>query len=410
MNEAVQFLTAFAQTIATMTLYADGHPARERAIDTAYQALRDLQDRIPNAVFTFLGDEILCGTTPLRELRQWDWAVRLSNAGVQRLEFEPEVDRDDFEGFLEEVLARLTLAALSSAEARQMRRSRIRFGTIGVKGANTDTETQVATVTYSLGAEAEAIRWLHQEVQKRNALHLGEAEAVVRSLAVAMHGDRQMILPLLKLRDFDQYTTSHALNVSVLAMALAEYTGLGARDVRAFGVSGLLHDIGKTRVPLEVLTRPGKLDASERALMMSHPTEGARIIIETEEHLDLAAVVAYEHHIMINGGGYPTLRFRRDCHYASKLVHVCDVYDALRTNRPYRPAWPAEKVMSYIRQKAGTEFDAELAEAFTAMMSKWESRLAVVHDESEELEVGAMGRSAPSPTDSTPSVPPTRQQ
>jgi hypothetical protein len=104
-NEAVQFLTAFAQTIATMTLYADGHPARERGIDAAFQALRDLQDRMPNAAFTFLGDEILCGTTPLRELKQWDWAVRLSNAGIQRLELEPDVDRDDFEGFLEEVPA-----------------------------------------------------------------------------------------------------------------------------------------------------------------------------------------------------------------------------------------------------------------------------------------------------------------
>jgi putative nucleotidyltransferase with HDIG domain len=410
-KEAVHFLTAFAQTVATMTLYADGHPARERAIDSAYQALRDLQDRRPNAVFTFLGDEILCGTTPLRELKEWDWAVRLSNAGIQRLEFEPDVDRDDFEGFLEEVLARLTLAALSSAEAREMRRSRIKFGTIGVKGENPDADTTVATVSYSLGAEADAIRWLHTEVQQRNELHLGEAEAVVRSLAVAMHGDRQMLIPLLKLREFDEYTTTHALNVSVLTMALAEFTGLGPRDVRAFGVSGLLHDIGKTRVPIEVLTRPGKLDQRERELMMSHPVEGARILIETEEQLDLAAVVAYEHHIMIDGGGYPTLKYRRDCHYASRLVHVCDVYDALRTNRPYRSAWPAERVMSYIREKAGSEFDPELATAFIAMMEKWESRLAVVHGESEELNLGGGPRSDPSehahPLSSQGSTPPT---
>jgi putative nucleotidyltransferase with HDIG domain len=395
MTEAVHFLTAFAQTVATMTLYADGHPARERAIDAAYQALRDLQDRVPTPTFTFLGDETLCGSTPLRELQEWEWGVRLCNAGIQRLELEPDVDRDEFEGFLEEVLARLTLAAASSAEAREMRRSRIRFGTIGVKGESPDADTQVATVSYSLGAEAHAIRWLHDEVQQRSALHLGEAEAVVRSLAVAMHGDRQMLIPLLKLREFDEYTTTHALNVSVLAMALAEFTGLGARDVRAFGVAGLLHDIGKTRVPIEVLTRPGKLEPHERDLMMSHPVEGARIIIETEEHLDLAAVVAYEHHVMIDGGGYPTFRFRRDCHYASKLVHVCDVYDALRTNRPYRGAWPAERVMGYIRDKAGVEFDPWLANAFAAMMASWESHIAVVHDENEELKIGSASKFVP---------------
>ena len=77
--------------------------------------------------------------------------------------------------------------------------------------------------------------------------------------------------------------------------------------------------------------------------MNRHPVDGARLILQSEEHLDVAAVVAYEHHIMIDGGGYPRTRFKRDCHPASVLVHVCDVYDALRTNRPYRDAWTQEK-------------------------------------------------------------------
>src|SRR5262245_13280693 len=178
-----------------------------------------------------------------------------------------------------------------------MRESRIKFGSVGVKG-EVESNLQTATVNYSLGVEAETVRWLHDEVKKHNILHLGEAEAIVRSLTVAMHSDRQMLIPLLKLREFDQYTTTHALNVSVLTMALAEFIGLSPRDVRAFGVAGLLHDIGKTRVPIDILTKPGKLEPEERALMNNHTIDGARIIIETEEHLDLAAVVAYEHHIM----------------------------------------------------------------------------------------------------------------
>jgi putative nucleotidyltransferase with HDIG domain len=385
MNEAVHFLTAFAQAVATMTLYREGHPARERVIDSAYQALLDLQARHLNTVFTFLGDEVILGKQPIRELKQWDWGPRLSNAGVQRLEFEPDVDRAEFEEFLEEVLARLTLSVIGSAEARQMRKSRIKFGTVGVKGELEPVEMQTATVNYSLGVEAETIRWLHKEVQDTNTLHLGEAEAVVRSLSVAMHGDRNVMIPLMKLRSFDQYTTTHALNVSVLAMALAEFLGLAPKDVRAFGVSGLLHDIGKTRIPYDILTKPGKLDPGERAIMNQHTVDGARIIIETEEHLDLAAVVAYEHHIMLDGGGYPTLKYRRDCHYASKIVHVCDVYDALRTNRPYRAAWESTKVMNYLNEKAGTEFDTEIANGFVSMMSKWEDQVAVVTEEDQQL-------------------------
>jgi putative nucleotidyltransferase with HDIG domain len=385
LTEPALFLTAFAQAVATMTLYSDGHPARERVIDGAYQALHDLLARNPRPVFTFLGDEIVCGTEPIRELKAWDWSARLAAAGVQRLEFEPDVGREDFEEFLEEVLARLTLSAIGSADARQMRKSRIRFGTVGVKGEGADTPVVEATTSYSLNAEADTIRWLHDQLNQHNELHLTEAEAVVRSLSVAMHSDRQMMIPLLRLRSFDEYTTTHCLNVSVLAMALAEFMGLGGSDVRAFGVAGLLHDIGKVNIPYEILTKPGKLTPEERSIMNMHTVDGARIIIETEEQLDLAAVVAYEHHIMIDGGGYPAMTFRRDCHYASKMVHLCDVYDALRTNRPYRDAWESEKVLSYIAEKAGTEFDADLSQSFLAMMRKFEGQIRIAQHEDEAL-------------------------
>ena len=385
MNEPALFLTAFAQALATMGLYTEGHPARERVIDAAYQALIDLQARLPRAVFTFLGDEIVCGTEPIRELKAWDWSSRLAGAGVQRLEFEPDVTREDFEEFLDEVLARLTLSVIGSADARQMRKSRIRFGSVGVKGEGSEVPETRATTSYSLNAEAETIRWLHEQLQSHKELHLSEAEAVVRSLSVAMHSDRQMMIPLLKLRSFDEYTTTHCLNVSVLAMALAEFVGMRGPDVRAFGVAGLLHDIGKVNIPIDILTKPGKLTPDERAIMNMHTVDGARIIIETEEQLDLAAVVAYEHHIMIDGGGYPALAFPRDCHYASKIVHVCDVFDALRTNRPYRDAWASERVLTYIEEKSGTEFDPELSTAFIAMMRKYEGQIRIAEHEDQPV-------------------------
>ena len=264
-----------------------------------------------------------------------------------------------------------------------MRRSSIRFGAVGVRGGDEQLAATIptATINYSLSEEADAVRWVQEEVQARGMLPLTEAEAVVRSLSIAMHGGRQIVIPLLQLKEFDQYTTTHSMNVAVLAMALAESRGLSARDVRAFGVAGLLHDIGKVKIPIEVLTKPGRFSDTERALMNRHPAEGARLILRAEEDLDLAAVVAYEHHIMLNGDGYPTFQFRRDCHEGSKLVHVCDVYDALRTHRPYREAWPQSKTLSYIEDRAGTEFDPELAGAFVRMMRQFEPQVAVLTDE-----------------------------
>jgi putative nucleotidyltransferase with HDIG domain len=190
-----------------------------------------------------------------------------------------------------------------------------------------------------------------------------------------------MILPLLRLKEFDQYTTTHSLNVAVLAMGLAEHIGCSAVEVRAYGVAGLLHDIGKIKIPLEVLTKPGKLTDDERRLMNRHPVDGAAIILQSDEDLDLAAVVAYEHHIMLDGGGYPKLHYQRSCALASRLVHVCDVFDALRTRRPYRDAWESEKVMAYLAERAGTEFDRDLVTAFIQMLRDGEAR---VHDLTEE--------------------------
>jgi HD-GYP domain-containing protein (c-di-GMP phosphodiesterase class II) len=105
-------------------------------------------------------------------------------------------------------------------------------------------------------------------------------------------------------------------------------------------------------------------------------------------------VVAYEHHIMINGGGYPKLEYPRDCHQGSKLVHVCDVYDALRTNRPYRAAWPAPKVLAYVEERAGTEFDREIARGFAKMMAEWEPKMATLET--------AVGSDTASPAASAP--------
>ena len=376
-----RFLTSFAQALSTMALYANKHPARERAIDRSFEALRDLQAEDPKPQFSFLGEETVYGQLSLRDLRDWEWAARLGDAGVQRLEFEPSVTRDEYEEFLEQVLARLTVAAIDSAEMRTTRPGSIKFGAIGVRGETkqlndvVEAKVPVATIAFSLQEEAEAVQWMHGQVGERGTLPLAEAEAVVRSLSLAMHGESRMLVPLLELREFDEYTTTHSLNVSVLTMALAERLGLGARDVRTFGVAGLLHDLGKVRVPIEILNKPGKLTDEEREVMQRHPADGARIIITSDRELDLAAAVAYEHHIMIDGGGYPRCHFHRACHPASILVHVCDVYDALRTHRPYREAWEAARVLGYISERAGTEFDPDIARKFVEMMTELEGRV-----------------------------------
>jgi putative nucleotidyltransferase with HDIG domain len=380
MSDPVRFLTTLSQALATMSLYGDDHPATVRVVDAALERLRELQEPDPKLQLTFLGGEVLFGSEVVQELEGWDWSARLMKAGIERIEFLQVVDADQFARFLSHLAVRLGIRPAASLNLWQMGESAIRFGHVALsEGELVRPEpARIATFSYTLHEEREAMEWVHQEIQKGSKIPMVEADAVVRSLSIAMHAEQAMVLPLLQLKEFDQYTTTHSMNVSVLAMALGEYLELDGATVRALGVAGLLHDLGKTCIPREILVKPGKLTDSERLVIREHPVVGARMLLASQEPMELAAVVAYEHHVMLDGGGYPTLTDARGAQYASMLVHVCDVYDALRTNRPYREAWESERALAYIAERAGVEFDPGVAQAFIGMMRLWDQRTAKI--------------------------------
>jgi putative nucleotidyltransferase with HDIG domain len=378
MSEPVRFLTSLSHALATLGLYGDGHPAAVRAADAAHRQLADLQAALPHVEFTFLPGEVLFGRELLPELENWEWSARLAQGGIERLEVTGPVEPDHFERFLAHAAAILGLRPGGGVDLWQAGSSTIRFGRVRVEGARTEATAApltIATLGYSLREEQDAIGWVHQEVASSNRLPVAEAYGVVRSLSLAMHGGQAMVLPLIQLKEFDQYTTTHSINVSVLTMALAEFLGLSPSAVRAFGLAGLLHDLGKTRIPQEILTKPGKLTPAERLVVEAHPADGARMILEGKEPMNLAAAVAYEHHRCHDGTGYPVLHYPRQAHQASRLVHVCDVYDALRTRRPYRDAWSSEDALEYIAGRVGTEFDPAMAASFIEMMRRWDDRI-----------------------------------
>jgi HD-GYP domain-containing protein (c-di-GMP phosphodiesterase class II) len=380
MSDPVRFLTSFSQAVSTLGLYGGDHPATVRACETAYRHLTDLQALSGKLDFTFLPGEVLFGRDLVPGLEGWEWSTRFAQGAIERLEISGPVEPEHFERFLGQAAAALGVGETPPG-GWQGGAATIRFGRVRVAGADRRAEVEaraIATLAYSLREERDAVAWLHNEASTGSGLQIVEACAVVESLSLAMSGGQAMVLPLLQLKEFDQYTTTHAINVAVLTMGLGEFLGVGAATVRAFGLAGLLHDLGKIKIPGEILNKPGKLTPEERAIVERHPVEGARIILEGEDPLDLAAAVAYEHHLHVDGRGYPALHFPRQATQASRLVHVCDVYDALRTKRPYRDAWTSAEALDYIRKRAGAEFDADAVNSFTAMMERWDERIALV--------------------------------
>jgi HD-GYP domain-containing protein (c-di-GMP phosphodiesterase class II) len=205
------------------------------------------------------------------------------------------------------------------------------------------------------------------------SVDLTRTTRIVHSLVDQIVSDDRYLLELTALRAHDEYTFLHSTNVSVYAICLGAGMQLSKAELATLGFAALFHDIGKTRLPLQILNKPTEFDDAEWELMRKHPTYGVLAIAKTmpfDENSCRAMLVAFEHHFNLDGTGYPTVRFRRMINLFSKIVAICDVFDALTSGRIYRkdPMSP-EHVLRNMLEQAGHKFDPLLLKVFIRTVS-----------------------------------------
>lgn len=180
-----------------------------------------------------------------------------------------------------------------------------------------------------------------------------------------MHG-------LTNIKNYDEYTLNHSVNVCLLALAIGRRLGLEKRELVDLGLGAFFHDFGKTEIPLEILSKPAKLDEREREIVERHPHRGAEKLVHLKKfsHLPLGAInVAMEHHVKEDMTGYPRYQKKKNVNLYSKIVKTCDFFDALTTKRPYRSkVFTRDEVLKMMLEQSGVEFNPILMKIFVNLM------------------------------------------
>ena len=215
-----------------------------------------------------------------------------------------------------------------------------------------------------------AIEELHRIITEDRTVPIDRAREIVDGV-VEDHRRGSQLQALTWLKSHDDYTFTHVLNVCILTVAQARTLGVPESQLHAVGVASLLHDTGKCFVPPELLRKPGKLSPTEFEIVKAHPVLGAKLLRSIPNIDDLTILVAYEHHVRFDGGGYPRQVHRRPINLVSRMCTIADYYDALRTIRSYKDEITPDEALRIMSQGAGTILDPVLFKHFVNMVGPY---------------------------------------
>ncbi len=255
-------------------------------------------------------------------------------------------------------------------------------------------EQEVARANQIKQRAKEEIGALYTEARLGNAINTEQLGDLVEDISASVMRNPGVFVSLSRLKSKDDYTYLHSVTVCALMVSLGRQLGLDESTLRDAGMAGLIHDLGKAKIPLEILNKPGKLTDEEFLIVKRHPQDGYDMLVaETSSGALAARDVALHHHEKIDGTGYPDGLSGEGISLLSRMAAVCDVYDAITSNRPYKSGWdPAESIRRMATWAKEGHFDVRIFQAFvksigiypTGSLVRLQSgRLAVVLDQCE---------------------------
>lgn len=210
----------------------------------------------------------------------------------------------------------------------------------------------------------QAVISMFQEARMGKAVDSGGAKKLVEEISDSVARNPSALISLARLKTVDDYTYMHSVAVCAMMVGLSKQLGLDAEQTRAAGLAGLMHDLGKALMPMDVLNKPGKLTDAEFAIIKTHPEEGHRLLLTGQDVDPVVLDVCLHHHEKTDGSGYPKGLKADEISLFAKMGAVCDVYDAITSNRPYKAGWDPAESLRKMAEWAKGHFDNTVFQAF----------------------------------------------
>jgi HD-GYP domain-containing protein (c-di-GMP phosphodiesterase class II) len=210
------------------------------------------------------------------------------------------------------------------------------------------------------------------QVSATKPVPMSRVKRMVHSLVDQILGDETYLLELTALKDFDDYTFVHSVNVSIYAMTMGLRLGLQRPELAELGFAAIFHDVGKLKIPKDLLNKPSKLDSSDWKQMHEHPTHGVKILgnsMPLDNHVARAMLVAFEHHKNLDGSGYPYVDRKSELNLHSRIVAICDFFDAITSGRKYQSDdVTVDWAFNELLKLSGSKYDKVLVKVFLNMI------------------------------------------
>jgi putative nucleotidyltransferase with HDIG domain len=374
---ADDLIRRLAAAIRGTQLYSPGHPLVARGLGALSESCNQLLADQPALTVGVVGHDIVVGDIAIPRSRETygELVRRLKRTGIERIVFERGVTPEELSALVHAIShpeRSVGQAAPGAAPSNALdalgKLPHIRVGRIQLEQRIDTTAADVAAIRRLYAEAATVAEEVWEAARQEGTPDPREARNLIEQLSQAVAQNRTALLALTALKEYDNYTFTHMVNVSILTMAQARALGIDGVLLREFGLAGLMHDIGKVRTPAEILRKPDRLTDSEMVVMRRHVVDGAEILRRTPEIPSIAPVVAFEHHLRSDGTGYPVGVSRPKLNLATMLCSIADVYDAMRSQRAYQGSLPTERILEVMKRADGHQFDQHLVRRFTQLL------------------------------------------